>query len=158
MQKLHPDLINKSPEQLRTTIPIVVHEDAAPFQKKKSVKVLQWGPLFINGSDLESRFVHHGYIDKHGDPAESARRAWDKFWEEVEYMAEGHDRLHQPIAKDGDGTIWKFIFMFCENDLDIDSEHGLPNNSRSVLFCKHCLATNIMKEVQLNPHPYNDNG
>ena len=73
-------------------------------------------------------------------------------------MAEGHDRLHRPVAKDDDGTIWKFIFLFCENDLEMDREHGLPNNSRAVLFCKHCLATNVTAARKPNPHPFIDNG
>ena len=57
---LHPTLRAKDPEQLQTSIPIVVHEDAAPYGKKRSVNVLQWGPLLVKGSDIESRFVHHG--------------------------------------------------------------------------------------------------
>ena len=43
-QQLHPGLRNKSPEDLQTSIPIVIHEDAAPYGKKRSVNVLQWGP------------------------------------------------------------------------------------------------------------------
>ena len=122
------------------------------------MNVLQWGPLFVNGSDIESRFVHHGYIDKHGDPAKSAQKAWGHFWEEVEYMAEGNDRLGQPVAKDDDGTMLKFVFLFCENDFDMDAEHGLPNSRRANLFCKHCRATNVCKRSAPNPYPYNDNG
>ena len=40
-KELHPALRLQQPEDLKTTIPIVVHEDAAPFQKKRSVNVLQ---------------------------------------------------------------------------------------------------------------------
>ena len=72
---LHPSLRAKDPEQLQTSIPIVVHEDAAPYGKKRSVNVVQWGPLIVKSSDIESRFAHHGYISKRRDPAETARRA-----------------------------------------------------------------------------------
>ena len=82
--------------------------------------VLQWGPLFTHGSDIESRFIHHGYISKKGDPAETARRGWAKFWEEVDNMAEGLDENGTPFAKYIDGTSWKFVFTFCENDFDMD--------------------------------------
>ena len=33
-QQLHPGLRNKTPEDLRTSIPTVIHEDAAPYGKK----------------------------------------------------------------------------------------------------------------------------
>ena len=157
-QHLHPGIRNRTPEDLRTSIPTVIHEDAAPYGKKRSVNVLQWGPLFVNGSDIESRFIHHGYIAKQAEPAEIGRPPWEKFWEEVEYIVGGRDRNGTPIAKDDDGTMWKFVFLFCENDFDMDAEHGLPNSKRAYLFCKHCLATNITKRGAINPHPYNDGG
>ena len=134
----------------------MIHEDAAPYGKKRSVNVLQWGPLMVKGSDIESRFVHHGYISKQGDSAETARRAWGKFWDDVEQLAEGYDQNGIPFAEDLDGTIWKFVFTFCENDLDMDVEHGLSNCKRAVLVCKHCRATNSAIWSQ-NPHPHRDN-
>ena len=73
-KELHPTLRLQQPEDLKTTIPIVVHEDAAPYQKKRSVNVLQWGPLFYHGSDIESRYVHHGYISQEKS-AGTARKA-----------------------------------------------------------------------------------
>ena len=36
-KELHPALRLQQPEDLKTTIPIVVHEDAAPYGKKRSV-------------------------------------------------------------------------------------------------------------------------
>ena len=63
-KRLHPTLRDKSPKELDTSIPFVAHEDAAPFSKKLSVNLLQWGPLLVRGSDIESRFVHHAYISK----------------------------------------------------------------------------------------------
>ena len=59
----------------------------------------------VHGSDLESRFVSHAYINKHGDPAETARRGWNRFWDAVDEMAEGIDESGHPIAKDEDGTV-----------------------------------------------------
>ena len=106
-QQLHPGLRNKSPEDLQTSIPIVIHEDAAPYGKKRSVHVFQWPPLLINGSDIESRYVHHGYISKAGEPAETARRAWERFWEEADLMIDGRHRprrhhvdIHVPILRE----------------------------------------------------------
>ena len=134
----------------------MVHEDAAPYAKKgRSVNALQWGPLLVSASDLESRFIHHGYTAKKGDPAETARRAWSKFWEDVDHIAEGKDHDGLFVAQDGDGTIWKFVFTFCENDFDMDVEHGLPNYKKAKLFCKHCRATNSAIFGQ-NPYPHSD--
>ena len=71
-------------------------------------------------------------------------------------MAEGYDQSGTPFARGLDGTVWKFEFTFCEQDFDIDAEHGMPCNKRARLFCKHCRATNSTVWGQ-NPHPYNDN-
>ena len=138
-KRLHPGLRDEDPEHLQTSIPLVIHEDAAPYGKKRSVNVLQWGPLLVNGSDIESRFVHHGYTsNKQAAPAATAGRAWEKFWDEVDAMAKCLDQRGTPITCDDDGTTWKFVFTFCENDFDMDVEHGLPNYKRAILFCKHC--------------------
>ena len=124
-QALHPDLKDKTPEHLETAVPIIIHEDAAPFSKRKGVNVLQWGPLMVNGSDIESRFVYYNYIAKDKTrPAATARRAWDEFWEGVGYMADGVDRFGAPIAQDDDGTRWCFIFTFAEHDYEICDVHG----------------------------------
>ena len=69
-------------------------------------------------------------------------------------MAEGTDQ-YGPIATDEDGTVWKFVFTFCENDFDMDVEHGLPNYLRAKLFCKHCEATNSAIWGK-NPYPMKD--
>ena len=97
-KKNHPTLRLKQPEQLQASIPIVVHEDAAPYQKKRSVNVLQWGPLFYHGSDIESRFVHHAYINKE-ESAAAASRAWSLFWEDVDRLDEGYDEHGDPYCK-----------------------------------------------------------
>ena len=73
-------------------------------------------------------------------------------------MAEGLDQDGTPFANDIDGTIWKFVFTFCENDFDMDVEHGLPNCKRALLFCKHCRVTNFTKRGVPNPYPFTDNG
>ena len=79
--------------------------------------------------------MSNGYINKQEDPAETGRVAWGKFWDAIDEMAEGTDQ-DGPIAMDGDGTVWKFVFTFCENDFDMDVEHGLPNYKQTHLFCK----------------------
>ena len=39
-KQLHPVFRNVSPEDLQSSIPIVIHEDAAPYGKKRSVNVI----------------------------------------------------------------------------------------------------------------------
>ena len=124
-KQLHPILRGKTPEQLRTTIPIIVHEDAAPYGKKRSVQLLQWGPLLYQGSDIESRFVAHGSIAKEGDTADTAWTGWELFFEDIDHLAEGNDQDGNPVAQYVDGTKWKFVFTFDQNDFDMDYEHGL---------------------------------
>ena len=56
-----------------------------------------------------------------------------RFWDAIDEMAEGTDQ-DGPIATDGDGTVWKFVFTFCENDFDMDVDHGLLNYKRTAYF------------------------
>ena len=155
-KSLHPSLRDKDPEALKNSIPIVIHEDAAPYGKKKSVMCFQWGPLITHGTDLESRFMAHCYI-KNNCSADTATKGWSLFWEEVDCMAEGRDHNGNYFAQDTDGTIWKFEFLFCQNDFDMDPEHGLPNYKMGKLFCKYCRATNCAdKGFGSNPFPHQD--
>ena len=128
---LHPALRLKQPEDLKTSIPIVIHEDAAPFQKKRSVNAVQFGPLLGNNSDIETRFVTHGYISKE-EQADTASKAWGPLWDDIDTMVEGEDQEGQYIAKEPDGTVWKFVFLFFEQDFDMDTYHGLPNCNQQV--------------------------
>ena len=70
-------------------------------------------------------------------------------------LVDGCDQDGALIAKDGDGTVWKFVFTFCEQDFDMDVMNGLPNSKRAQLFCKHCRATNSSIWGK-NPHPQLD--
>ena len=72
-------------------------------------------------------------------------------------MAEGRDHDGNYFAQDTDGTIWKFEFLFCQNDFDMDPGHGLPNYKMGKLFCKYCRATNCVdKGFGTNPYPHQE--
>ena len=154
-QALHPLLSDKNRHELRSSIPFIIHEDAAPYGKKQSVNLVQWGPLLKQSSDIESRFVHHAYVHKRGEMAATADVGWAKLWEQVDLMAKGVDGHGHPFAQDEDGNKWTFIFLFRLSDFDMDSEHGLPNYKRSREFCKHCRATNY-RSALMNTIPHND--
>ena len=55
-QRLHPHLRNKSIDDLATTIPCRVHEDAGPFTAVKSAVILSWSSLMGRGMDLETKY------------------------------------------------------------------------------------------------------
>ena len=119
------------------------------------MQLLQWGPLLYQGSDIESRFVAHGYVAKEGDTADTARKGWELFFEDVDRLAEGNDQDGTPVAQDEDGTKWKYVLTFNQNDFEIDGEHGCPNFRMAMYFCKHCRATNG-KTPRTNPYPFSD--
>ena len=44
LRRLHPQLRNRDPYELRHHIPLILHEDAGPFSKRKSVDLV---PSFV---------------------------------------------------------------------------------------------------------------
>lgn len=56
LRTYHQQLIGKRPEDLQYTIPLVVHNDAAPYTKRKSASFTVWGSVLGIGSEIESRF------------------------------------------------------------------------------------------------------
>lgn len=52
---LHPHLRNKTVAELSTRFPVVVHEDAGPFTKLKSMDVVSWSSLHGRGTELETK-------------------------------------------------------------------------------------------------------
>ena len=52
LRQVHPVLRQKTWEQLRYTIPALLHEDAGPFAKPKSANRISWPALLGTGKDF----------------------------------------------------------------------------------------------------------
>ena len=53
----HPQLANKTPEELSYLVPLLLHNVAGPYSKKESVYSLSVGSIFGKGSEKESTFL-----------------------------------------------------------------------------------------------------
>ena len=54
LHRLHPLLRGRFPADLATSIPIVVHEDAGPFSKRKSCDIIDYSSVLGEGKEIET--------------------------------------------------------------------------------------------------------
>ena len=109
MQRVHPFLANKSPEDLQYTLPISLHEDAGPFSKRKSYTVYSFGSVLGVGSEQQCKFPIATEV--------KVPRACDvQFWRCL--LADV-----DLCARDGfahvDGIQWRACLIFGKADLEV---------------------------------------
>ena len=100
-KSIHPVLRNKTVEELSSTIPVTLHEDAGPYAKGKSANSLSWQPLIGSGSDLEQNFIHHTEIKRSGVLC-YCKPACRICFKEFDSLAEGMTVGGDIVAQDGD--------------------------------------------------------
>ena len=84
-----PFLRHKTPEQLKRTIPLTLHQDAAPFTKRRGADCLTWGALCGVGSDSETRWLAASYIKLAGFSRSVGKEAWDLLLADFERCQQG---------------------------------------------------------------------
>ena len=62
----HHILRHMDPRDLHRTIPITLHEDAAPYSKSHSCDNVSWSPLLGSGSELSTTILHHTELEEPG--------------------------------------------------------------------------------------------
>ena len=62
MQREHSFLRGRTPHSLRHTLPLVIHEDAAPYCKGHSVSVISCSSISGMGKELDVKFALAIYI------------------------------------------------------------------------------------------------
>ena len=144
-KSIHPVLRNKTVEELSSTIPITLHEDAGPYAKGKSANSLSWQPLLGSGSDLEQNFLHHTEIKRSGAPC-YCFPAWRHFFKEFDYLAEGTTVEGNIVAQDGD-TVWKLVLLFGKGDCEVMQSWGIPNHGDADYVCGLCKANRLISVV-----------
>ena len=102
---MHPGIRNKTPFDLRHTIPVTIHEDATPFTKRKGTNVVSWSPLLGMGTDIVYKIGTLTYIKTAGQPLDFCKDAWNLFLADLEAMEAGIvDGI--PVLSDPDGVVW----------------------------------------------------
>ena len=109
LRRLHPNLRDKSPADLRYAIPLRLHEDDGPFSQGGTVNVVSWSPLLAKGKELECKFIFCMYIKLAEQGA--AEEAWREFTIDLESLAEGMMGTGEPTIGDG-GVNWSGIMLF----------------------------------------------
>ena len=141
LQELHPQLTGKTVDDLETTLPLFLHNDAGPFTKKRSVFVLSFGSFLGIGSELEVLHVVATWVKKMD--MSKPERVYDYLLESFGKLAEGFSD-GEPLAMEGERVwcgIWLSLFSDCEF---LQQELGMKgaSNTEPCGFCP-CNRTTI---------------
>ena len=143
LRQLHPYLKTvKSLDELRHTIPLVLHEDAGPFTIKKSTDLISWSALLGCGSDFTLKFGSFSYIKAAGMRKDCCAGAWQMFLDDSERLERGVLPDGSPFAFDPEtGITWKATFLFGKGDGEcLHLFWGLPGYTSSDECCGTCPA------------------
>ena len=139
-----PELRGKTPSQLRTLLPITLHEDAGPYAKKKSVHEISWGPIMGGGSDWESRFVFATYMSVPGQNPTELAVAFQTFFADLDDLCKGHDQANVPFAIDDESRDcggWGLCLLFGQTDLEQATVGwGMQSYGGADRICGFCRA------------------
>ena len=139
-RQMHPGIRNKTPFDLRHTIPVTIHEDATPFTKRKGTNVVSWSPLLGMGTDIVYKIGTFTYIKTAGQPLDFCKDAWNLFLADLEAMEAGIvDGI--PVLSDPDGVLWKFCAVFGKGDGEVNHvAWGVAGYSSVDKVCGSCHA------------------
>ena len=136
----HPELRGKGPDDLATTVPCSIHEDAGPYTKTSSCNCVSLSSLIGDGDEKITKFLSFSYIKSAGSAPTGV--AWEKLLADFDCLAAG-SRADGPIAQDADGTMWRFVLLVAKGDEDVHcNEWGLPHYGGQEV-CSDCLANRV---------------
>ena len=148
LKSLHPHLKDVDVSTLATCIPIVIHEDAAPFTKNKSAATCSWSGLLGVGSEIQSKFIHHSFVKKTDDTWMASSAVWAQFFDELDLLFTGYDKDGIAFMEDEDG-VWRVCLLFGKGDSEQQVVvYGLPGYSHSGRergVCGYCDADRVEK-------------
>ena len=148
LKSLHPHLKDVDVSTLSTCIPIVIHEDAAPFTKNKSAATCSWYGLLGTGSEIQSKFIHHSFVKKTDDTWMASSAVWEHFFGELDLLFAGYDENGVAFIEDEDG-VWRLCLLFSKGDGEQQVVvYGMPGYSlsgRERGVCGYCDADRVDK-------------
>ena len=147
----HKWLRDRSPADLNTFTPVLLHDDAGQYTKQKSTSTLSWGPILSSGSELKTRYVHHAFAKpREGDEAVDASASWALFFSEMDTLAVGQFPDGSPVVLCPDaGYKWGCILLFGTQDCEQLGCYGLPSYMRGDEPCP-------VYKCNKTSHPYTD--
>ena len=126
LRRSHPQLVGKSPSDLKHCIPLSLHEDAGPFSKRRSTNIINMGSLLGSGKDIEVRYQLCSYLKTTGDPYDSGAAGWEAIFDDLVYLATGIDEDGNAFAC-VDDIDWGGILIFgCADMEQLCLPWGLP--------------------------------
>ncbi len=126
----HPFLSSgQSPEQLQRCIPITIHEDAAPYSKRRSVTTVSWHSVLGEGSDWETRIMAMTWVSDTDNPLD-VTHCWHRLLQDFEQLENGF----------GDG--WSATLLWGIGDLEQTVKWGAPDFrvAGDTVLCPWCNA------------------
>ena len=125
LRELHPDLRGRTVDELSTSIPLSLHNDAGPFSKKQSVFVLSVGSMLGVGSELETRSLVATWVK--GCFTDLPELVYDRLGRSFVFLARGWADAGVLLASEGVGGLcWKGILATVLSDMEfLHDEVGL---------------------------------
>jgi hypothetical protein len=108
----HPNLRNKTLEELAAMVPLAIHEDAAPCNKTSSVLCKSFSSLIGARDEKVTKLIRHNKIKVVGSDVGDA---WKPLLADLESLGSGLVG-GEPVAVDGDGTMWCFCLLLAKAD------------------------------------------
>ena len=105
----HASLRGKTSEDLYTTVPLAVHEDAGPCTKKLSARCLSFSGVLGEGSEKLTNFLCASAIKS--TKGNEDHKAWEAMLADFEHLANGSIDVI-----DAEGTSWDFVLVFSKAD------------------------------------------
>lgn len=152
LHRLHPLLRGHFPADLATSIPIVVHEDAGPYSKRRSCDIIDYSSVRGEGKEIETKWVFGTFIKGKNHSDDESMMGWVLFLSDMTRLRVGYDEdgsplLHDPLL----GIDWKLILLFEKGDMEVECRSwGLTAWDGADEMCSSCLANRTDK-------PYTDN-
>ena len=126
LRRCHPQLVGKSPSDLRHSLPLWLHEDSGPFSKRHSTTILNFGSLLGTGKDFQVRFQVCSFLKTKGEPYDSGFDGWEAILEDFGCLATGCNDCGEPFVCI-DGINWGGILTFGGADMEqLCIPWGLP--------------------------------
>ena len=108
----HLNLRNNTLEELAAMVPLAIHEDAAPCNKTSSVLCKSFSSLIGARDEKVTKLIRHNKIKVVGSDVGDA---WKPLLADLESLRSGLVG-GEPVAVDGDGTMWCFCLILAKAD------------------------------------------
>ena len=129
MLVVNPMLAAQTPETLSRCIPILIHEDAGPYAKSKSMNIINFSSLLGKGAEHSTKILVATHKSDKQTKAANFTTFWDAMVQDFDELA-----LHDKFVG-ADGQSWRAVLIFGKGDGNANGHLGLAR----LVSCCGCV-------------------